>query len=121
MAEDLPGKWCSWCSKRCGHMFVKPPLLPTGRNTFQCASCGEKTLPCRSCEEAMVKGGQYFDPNACAVCDKSLKAWPLTPAEALERRATLAAAAEARAAATKPETRRTASKSDLEQKQKNEQ
>jgi hypothetical protein len=118
--EDLSGKWCSWCSRKCAHLFVKSPLLPTGRNTHCCASCGKKTLPCRSCDDAMVKGGNYWDPDPCAVCDKSLKAWPLTPAEAVERRATLAAAAEARSKSKQPATRPKAA-SDGQQNQKTEQ
>ena len=45
------------------------------RSIFECTKCKQRTLPCRVCEAAMTRGGQYWDDELCAVCCREQAAW----------------------------------------------
>ena len=68
--------WCSWCLHKTKHSLEQKNIL--ARDAYICEECGQRTLTCRSCGEAMTCGGPGWDDEWCAKCDGKVENWHLS-------------------------------------------
>eukprot|EP01099_Mayorella_cantabrigiensis_P004949 TRINITY_DN3809_c0_g1_i1.p1 TRINITY_DN3809_c0_g1~~TRINITY_DN3809_c0_g1_i1.p1 ORF type:complete len:458 (+),score=50.33 TRINITY_DN3809_c0_g1_i1:33-1376(+) len=65
--------WCSWCFYETKHSLMQTNIIR--RNVYKCDHCGRRTLPCRRCKTALVRGSELYDDELCALCDDSIATW----------------------------------------------
>ena len=68
-----PSRWCSWCFEQTQHRLVQQNTLR--RDVYECEGCGRRTLPCRGCDAAFVRGHPTWDDEKCAKCDGTVVSW----------------------------------------------
>jgi hypothetical protein len=62
---------CSWCHRRTVHGLETSRRF--GRDVYRCAGCGERTLPCRFCDE-MARGRPEL-PGSAALAERVRGRW----------------------------------------------
>jgi uncharacterized protein YaaW (UPF0174 family) len=65
--------WCSWCLHRTNHTLERTNVLM--RDVYICETCGQRTVPCRTCDDGMTRGGPGWDDEQCAQCEGELSNW----------------------------------------------
>ena len=70
---------CGWCLRETLHILLERRF--TARSVYQCTSCLERTLPCRTCTEAFARGHADSDADTlCLWCQDLLVEYSATPA-----------------------------------------